>query len=268
MERLTVRSGILVPSNETLLDRTHLYAHREQAGARIMPTLRLHESVVRREELLNVAFLLDAKPRASAAGGVRSAATLRRVRQLEPRPRGVLGYARNVVADAVDVARTIRHKRAPATAPKEVLPLRVQAEQAPNPASRITLSEDRDSFELRKPRLNWQLGDLDRLSIRRTQEIVGDELRAGGIGSVADTLGDEDPPALIYGLYHHLGTTRMNDDPKLGVVDVDCEVHGSPDLFVTGTSVFPTAGWANPTFTAIALAIRLADHLKRRLSPI
>jgi choline dehydrogenase-like flavoprotein len=268
MERVAVRSGVLVPSSETLLDQTHLYAKREQAGARVVPTLRLHESVVRREELLNVAFLLDARPRASAAGGVRSVATLRRVRQLEPRPKGVLGYARNVVADAGDVAHTIRHRRAPAIAPEEVLPLRVQAEQAPNPASRITLSEDRDSFELRKPRLNWQLGDLDRLSIRRTQEIVGDELRAGGIGSVADRLGDEDPPALIYGLYHHMGTTKMNDNPKLGVVDVDCEVHGWPDLFVTGTSVFPTAGWANPTFTVLALAIRLADHLKRRLGTI
>lgn len=268
MEHMTVRSGVVVPSSEILLDRTRLYAHRVRDGGRVAPLLRLHESVVRREELLNVAFLLDAKPKASAAGGVRSVATLRRVPHLEPRPSGVLGYARNVLADAGDVARTIRHRQAPLAAPKEVLPLRVQAEQAPNPASRITLSEDRDSFGLRKPRLDWQFSDVERLSIRRTQELLGEELRACGIGSVADKLGDERPPALIYGIYHHMGTTRMNDDPKLGVVDADSAVHGWPDLFVTGSSVFPTVGWANPTFTVVALAIRLADHLKRRLGAV
>jgi choline dehydrogenase-like flavoprotein len=64
-----------------------------------------------------------------------------------------------------------------------------------------------------------------------------------------------------------MGTTRMSDDPATGVVDRDGRVHGIENLYVAGSSVFPTAGWANPTLTIVALALRLADHLKRTLEP-
>jgi choline dehydrogenase-like flavoprotein len=62
--------------------------------------------------------------------------------------------------------------------------------------------------------------------------------------------------------YHHMGTTRMDEDPKRGVVDANCRLHELPNLFVAGSSVFPTVGNVNPTLTIIALAFRLADHLK------
>jgi choline dehydrogenase-like flavoprotein len=61
---------------------------------------------------------------------------------------------------------------------------------------------------------------------------------------------------------HHIGTTRMADD---GVVDPDCRVHGIENLFVAGSSVFPTGGYVNPTLTIVALALRLADHIAKRL---
>jgi choline dehydrogenase-like flavoprotein len=61
--------------------------------------------------------------------------------------------------------------------------------------------------------------------------------------------------------WHHMGTTRMGDDPRVSVVDPDCKVHGIANLFVAGSSVFPTSGSAGPTLTIVALAIRLADHL-------
>jgi choline dehydrogenase-like flavoprotein len=62
-----------------------------------------------------------------------------------------------------------------------------------------------------------------------------------------------------------MGTTRMHADPARGVVDADGRVHGTQNLFVSGSSVFPTAGWAPPTLTIVALALRLADHLDTRL---
>jgi len=66
---------------------------------------------------------------------------------------------------------------------------------------------------------------------------------------------------------HHLGTTRMSDNPRDGVVDSNCRVHGMTNLYVAGSSVFPTGGHANPTLTLIALTLRLADHLKKTLLP-
>ena len=62
---------------------------------------------------------------------------------------------------------------------------------------------------------------------------------------------------------HHIGTTRISENPRQGVVDANCKVHGVQNLFIAGSSIFPTCGYANPTWTIAALAIRLADHLKK-----
>jgi choline dehydrogenase-like flavoprotein len=266
MEHLAIRSGVVVPTSPTLLGNAHLYEEGNRGGITVIPTLRLHESQARQEQLLNVAFLIESARRAEATSGVRSAGTIRRNRQLQPRPGQLLGHTRNVARHAGDVARTFAHRSGLVHAPDDVLLLRVQAEQAPNPESRVTLAEARDQFGLRKLRLNWQLTDLDRASVRRTQQLLDQALQDNGLGRVDDILGDEHPPALVLGIYHHMGTTRMSDDPRQGVADGDGQVHGSRDLYVTGTSVFPTAGWANPTFTVLALAIKLGDHLKGRLA--
>jgi choline dehydrogenase-like flavoprotein len=264
MEHVTVRSGAVTPSSPAILDQRRLYSEYERAGAHVRPTLRLHESVTRAEELLNVTFLLDPKRRSSVANGVRSLSTLRKSRELEPRPERLAAHARNVLADLPDVVREVVRKQV-SVARADVLAVRVQAEQAPYPASRVTLSPRRDPLGLLLPRLDWRMSELDVRSVRRTQELLDAELRRAGLGKVDDLLGSEDPPALILGIHHHMGTTRMHADPRQGVVDADCRVHGVPDLYVAGTSVFPTAGWANPTFTMLAVTIRLADHLKQRL---
>ena len=65
---------------------------------------------------------------------------------------------------------------------------------------------------------------------------------------------------------HHLGTTRMSETDQTGVVDRDCRIHGMDNLYVAGSSVFPTGGWAFPTFTIVALALRLSDQLRQILS--
>jgi choline dehydrogenase-like flavoprotein len=72
-------------------------------------------------------------------------------------------------------------------------------------------------------------------------------------------------PSDVGFVFHHIGTTRMSDHPMQGVVDRNCRVHGIHNLFIAGSSVFPTAGSGPPTLLIVALAIRLADHLKREL---
>ena len=136
------------------------------------------------------------------------------------------------------------------------------SEQAPNPDSRITLGSDRDSLGLRRVRLNWRLSDIDLKSAMRSQELLDQELSRSGLGRLYVELDDETPPHRITGGWHHMGTTRMHNDPKKGVVDENCRLHGVSNLFVAGPSVFPTSGYANPSLTIVALAVRLADHIK------
>jgi choline dehydrogenase-like flavoprotein len=67
------------------------------------------------------------------------------------------------------------------------------------------------------------------------------------------------------GGYHHMGTTRMAEDPRRGVTDARTRVHGIGNLYVAGSSLFPTSGWANPTLTIVALALRTADEVSKAL---
>jgi choline dehydrogenase-like flavoprotein len=140
-------------------------------------------------------------------------------------------------------------------------------EQAPNPESRVTLMEARDRFGLRRAQLDWRLTELDARSVRRTAEIAADALGGALAGRAQLLVSEADPWPETTGRSHHMGTTRMHADPRRGVVDADCRVHGLANLWIAGSSVFPTCGYANPTLTLVALAHRLADRLQRELAP-
>jgi len=148
--------------------------------------------------------------------------------------------------------------------------LYARAEQAPNPESRITLDpENRDALGIPSLKLHWALTELDLHSLRQTGTAIGQESARLGIGRlrIADWLQDPSPqPAgIVGGGHHHMGTTRMSGDPKTGVVDADCRVHGVNNLFIGGSSVFSTCGFANPTHTLVALALRLGETIKSAL---
>jgi choline dehydrogenase-like flavoprotein len=108
---------------------------------------------------------------------------------------------------------------------------------------------------------------VDVRSLARLQDLLDEHFTALGLGRVVRPGGDAGgtgEPRLhsVGGLHHALGTTRMHRDERRGVVDPDGRVHGTGNLYVTGGSVFPTGGYANPSLTIAALAIRLADHLR------
>ncbi len=138
-------------------------------------------------------------------------------------------------------------------------------EMAPNADSRITLSEKKDAvFGLPEVKIDWQLSDLD----QRTYEVTATLFKAsvaklGGEAWAADWA-DVKSQMTVNG--HHIGTTRMSSEPKDGVVDANLKVHSIDNLYVAGASVFRTPGISNPTFTIIALSMRLAEHLRRTLA--
>lgn len=131
-------------------------------------------------------------------------------------------------------------------------------EQPPDPESRVLLSRDRDRLGVNRIALQWKIGDDVRRSVIRLRRALGDHLRERGLGAVEEV----DEEIVFSDASHHMGTTRMSMDPKRGVVDADCRVHGVRNLYMAGGSVFPTSGHSSPTLSIVALALRLADKLQ------
>jgi choline dehydrogenase-like flavoprotein len=143
-------------------------------------------------------------------------------------------------------------------------------EQAPNRDSRITLGDTHDALGLRRVNVDWRLTELDRYTYRTLTDLAGKPLAeaCGGSFEAAPWASDATATPEVFGTAHHMGTTRMSTDPSTGVVNTDGTVHGVHNLHIAGSSVFPTSGWAFPTFTLIALSLRLAEHLRVLLSAV
>ena len=140
--------------------------------------------------------------------------------------------------------------------------LRLHVEPAPNPSSRVRLDDERDAFGQRRVALDWRVGEPDSDCARKTLAIFARAIGGAGLGRVRIIFPEQGYQAIrTVATHHHLGTTRMQRDPKQGVVDENCKMHGIANLYVAGSSVFPTYGTANPTYTILALAFRLAEHL-------
>jgi choline dehydrogenase-like flavoprotein len=137
-------------------------------------------------------------------------------------------------------------------------------EQVPNRDSRVRLSAEKDALGMNRPELRWQLSNLDKEGIVKAQESIAVEVGRSRLGRMNIFIPDSEETILdgAVGGYHHMGTARMHQDPKRGVVDGNARVHGVENLFIAGSSVFPSYGYSNPTLTIVALSIRLEDHLK------
>jgi choline dehydrogenase-like flavoprotein len=149
--------------------------------------------------------------------------------------------------------------------------LRNVSETVPNSNSRVTLSSEMDQFNCNRVVLNWMLSPIDTDSLQLGYKVIGQELGRFGLGRLKISIPTEfgssisNPSGDFWSQHHHMGTTRMHEDPKKGVVNANCRVHGVSNLFIAGSSVFPTSSSATPTLTIIALAVRLADHIKGEL---
>jgi choline dehydrogenase-like flavoprotein len=141
-------------------------------------------------------------------------------------------------------------------------------EPDPDPNSRITLSpSQKDRLGMNRVRVDWHLGTQVQRTFDRTLAILADELQRSGVADVTlDPAIEGRPwPTDLEGTWHHMGTTRMHDSSKYGVVDRNCLVHGMTNLYVAGSSLFPTAGANFPTITLAALTFRLSEHIIRQL---
>jgi choline dehydrogenase-like flavoprotein len=138
------------------------------------------------------------------------------------------------------------------------------SEHFPNPDSRVTLDATaKDALGMPRIHLDWTYSRNDWDSLERSVAGFGDALGASGQGRSCWPIKRRTLLEISSASRHHMGTTRMNADPRHGVVDPDGRVHETANLYIAGSSVFPTSGIANPTLTILALVMRLADHLKQ-----
>ncbi|MCO4097895.1 MAG: GMC family oxidoreductase [Gemmatimonas sp.] len=255
MEHIEMPGGM---AHLTRAQSMYLYAH-DFGVTTARAELRLTDAQQRDHQVLNATVALEAPPEQGEA---------KSTFELEP-PDVVEGFRRDTRDSLPSDYRSAEgaHDAASIKA-RPTFSLMIRQEQAPNPASRVTIGRDVDALGVPRVRFDWQLTPLDKRSIRTLYTNVGREFGRLGLGRVQlrDWLLQDDThwPALVSGGWHDIGGTRMHADPRRGVVDAECRVHGLANLFLAGAGVFTTAGAANPTLTIVALALRLGDHLRAR----
>jgi choline dehydrogenase-like flavoprotein len=284
MDHPGFRMGVLVPKTRSLFKNTAFYDLRRVNGTPVMGKVAIHSELLRQEKMLNICVMLVPRPIGYESRSVNSMRVLTSSLKRFQFPKGGLKHVSHVLTGLDDIvgylycrSRKIEFPYSPryggwSRRPKVQKTLKVfeviaQAEQAPNPDNRVTLSQACDRFGRRQVHLHWRWSDVDLRSISRFQAIFGEAIAASGLGEFQPRDEIEGGSPRFGSTHHHIGTTRMAADPQHGVVDENCQVHGISNLFIAGSSVFPTGlGYANPTLTIVALAARLADHIKARMA--
>ncbi len=287
MDHPILQAGYFVPAAPDLIRRAAFYDMRLVDGVPVMGHLRIAEPALRRERLPQITMMLY--PRVEAddpdAGrsqrqqvGVEAATRLRRAIRRRELPyasdvgRAILG------ADGIAAAALRRRPKPEWTLERggwsqqasEASPFRSfevfqQVEQPPRRDNRVFLSDARDALGCRRLSIDWRWHDEDIADAMRAQDFLAEALRRSGLGRFEPARTGGLPRVRALSTSHYMGTTRMHDDPRQGVVDAEGEVHGVNNLFVASSSVFPTGGFANPTLTIVALALRVADLIRGRL---
>ncbi len=289
MSHLAATAGLV-----TFSDPAHVafdYAV-DAAGVYVRRRLTLTAAAQRRTGALNIAFRTHLPNPADPAHGdaVLSAMYLvkdlilyeysRKLREQRPTAGLLARHLGNVARNPWALARFSRRwvekriladRKLPSVvlgSPTGEYALEFHAEQAPNPDSRLTLSEARDQLGQRRLRVDWRMTEQDAQSLKGAYGVLAAELARTGTGVLKYEPDDVVARARAEGAYggHHIGAARMSAAPGDGVVDSQCRVHGIGNLHMASTAVFPTSGQANPTLTLLALTQRLAARLRHEIT--
>jgi len=269
--------GWFIPSDPEQFQRYALYRMHKTNGTVILGYLKLSNETLRREGLPN--YCTELRPTTGGHWRKHTSDGYKALRHLflgirDRRPiEHPVRAAATAASGAPDIARIAYHKLrkrfhqhvGTQTPAAESYRLFQMTEQVPNPESRVQIGTEKDALGQPRAQLHWRLQPLDTRSIQRSQQLLDRAVRRAGIGRVHVASIDSIERESVRGGYHHMGTTRMSQTPQDGVVDETCKIHGVDNAYIAGSSVFPTAGCANPTLTIAALSLRLADHLKTKL---
>jgi choline dehydrogenase-like flavoprotein len=238
----------------------------------VRATLTLRPPVLDAEQLHNAALFFHPRYESHpvfASAEVRAFLELWNKMRHKAVPGGLAPYVRRAIRGPHRVAHAAARKLLVRERPTKCWRVRAMFETEPQYDNRVTLSPARDALNRPRARLQWRLSEHDLRCMGRAVQLFDEAFQRAGVGRLELAFPDtaDGWRSVLEGGKHHIGTTRMHADPRRGVVDPDGRVHGVPNLYVSGSSVFPSGGYANPTLTIVALAIRLADHLRQTRAP-
>jgi choline dehydrogenase-like flavoprotein len=221
-----------------------------------------------RNAVLSLLFL--AKPlipyeyqqRLHGADGASAGDWLRHVANVITDPFAATGFAWHMLRD-----RKLAERKFPSiiiNSKANLYSIDFHAEQYPNASSRVLLDDAVDPLGMPRIKIDWRYLPEDVRTVSRSLEILARDFAASGIGRLDYDAALVETEMTRYGAYggHHIGTARMGSDPRSSVVDANCRLHAVRNLYVAGSAVFATSSQANPTLTIVALALRLAAHLR------
>lgn len=266
MDHPVAKAAIFYPSDPAKVSRYLEFDSNARGWFRIAPF------TMRQEGLAGALLPMIPVSRYYASEGIESFHVLRDAVEDGVAPDDLAKHFWNVARDIDMVAEAVARKwfdtSITSTADqRDVYLIDSMFEQLPDRNNRISLSSERDRLGLPRIEIHWRLAEADKDSLWRSCELLARGLGASGVGRLrilGDQAGRTWDDLLNFG-HHHMGTTRMHNDPKRGVVDRHLRVHGIYNLYVVGSSVFPTGGHVPPTLTIVALAVRLAEHLRTTL---
>jgi choline dehydrogenase-like flavoprotein len=228
MEHPHIHTGCFYPFDRSMASQMELYQRHEKNGTNLEGFCRFNDDYLRKNELPNVIFWFH---KGSIKGTLEEALDIfaklptsdewsNFVQTAGMRLKNVLDLPYQRILRPGALQQLLNRKGG-----NRHFPMEVESEQVPNPASRVFLGPEKNALGMNEIKLDWRYSDADLMAIRQSQEILDQELRRMGIGWIDSMLGDEFPAAKLGVGNHHLGTTRMNVNPKYGVVDENLKVH-------------------------------------------
>jgi choline dehydrogenase-like flavoprotein len=262
MEHPKIRRGKIIPSSKVFKSQIMLWKRRLNKKGYLRLAFKLSENAQKENKLHNHSIELI-YPHSWLESVAASEAILRK-----------LGFSHSAIHKLVKISPQIFGLLEKIEIAQIKMPLQSEyvslfnhMEQTPNPESRVMLDNEKDALGVQKLKVKLLISDHEKESMIKFHDIFGNYIKDGDYGTfVSDLPNIREPWDGITDSSHHIGTTRMCENPKKGVVDDNCQVHGINNLFIASSSVFPTGGHANPTFSIVAISLRVADYLKSIVS--
>jgi choline dehydrogenase-like flavoprotein len=275
------RMGCIFPNHADVYEKIALYDIRWSGRHMVSGFLTICEELKRSAKLLNMSVALAPQGPGFGTEAHRAIAGLAHAIQHGEMPSRLSADIGSILRSPLDTVAFLRSRNAgwysenrggwsrPDANRKDFRAIELWSafEETPHRDNRLSLIKGRDWLGRKKLRFDHCWSEVDRENVQRSIKIFTAEIETLGLGRFEPYVGLEGPsrPRFV-GLHHPMGGTRMHVDPRFGVVDQNCLVHGLSNVYVAGSSVFPTGvGYANPTLTLLTLAMRLADHLKASL---